>query len=239
MSLQRFACIPLFLIGAATAGVDWTAVWFEPRTPIVLAPGEKKPHVAMGRQPGNPSVELTRSPGLNVTSSNPSVLEIDRQNNVVLVARAPGHTHVKLAFSEATEMIPVFVRQPKNDGFDGVWRAVFTGDQGARPKMVSEIDFELNADGGVLTGTVHAAYWPGDAPVSDGKIDGDRVSFTMVGTSPFQAGSGGVMRTGYPKLCFTGIRRDNEMKIDLRWSEASLTCEDGKLLPMAAKKVTD
>ena len=103
-------------------------------------------------------------------------------------------------------MVPALVRAPKattGDAVDGVWNAVFTGPMGERPKMVSEIDFALDSNGGALTGTVHAAYWPGDGDVSDGKVDGDRISFTMTGHLPFQAN--GV--TGYPKLCLRCWRR--------------------------------
>ena len=62
---------------------------------------------------------------------------------------------------------------------------------------------------------------------------------TMSGHLPFQAGRPGAMVTGYPKLCFTGIRNGDEMKIDLLWTEARDACDDGKLLPMAAKRVAD
>lgn len=55
----------------------------------------------------------------------------------------------------------------------------------------------------------------------------------MIGKLPFQAN--GV--TGYPKLCFNGVRHGDEMKIDLLWTEASRSCESGKLLPMSGKKV--
>jgi hypothetical protein len=101
--------------------------------------------------------------------------------------------------------------------------------------MVSEIAFALDSSGSALSGVVHAAYWPGDAAVSDGKVDGDRITFTMTGHLPFNAN--GV--TGYPKLCFTGVRNGGEMKIDLLWTESRNTCDKGKLLPMAGRKVTD
>ena len=95
--------------------------------------------------------------------------------------------------------------------------------------------FDLNVDGETLTGTVHAANWPGDGPISDGKIEGDRVRFTMVGTLPYTT-NGGV---GYPKLCFNGTRHGSEMKLETRWAEARRPCDDGKLYPMAAKKLLD
>jgi hypothetical protein len=248
MSLQRLACIPLLFIGVAAAGINWKSVWVEPRTPVVLTAGETKPYTVMGLSGADTKADLTKSPHVNITSSDPSVLGIDL-DNAMFIGKKPGHVEIRIVFSEATETVPAFVRQPKSEttgahggslnSFDGVWKAVFTGSLEERPKMVSEIIFDVNAHGSGLTGTVHAAAWPGDAAVSDGKTDGDRVTFTMTGHLPFQAGRPGAMIAGYPKLCFTGVRHDNEMKIDLLWTEAGSSCESGRLLPMAGKKLTD
>jgi hypothetical protein len=97
----------------------------------------------------------------------------------------------------------------------------------------------VNSEGKALTGTVHAADWPGDAAISDGTIEGDRVSFQMVGHLPFQAGRPGAMVTGYPKLCFSGVRHEDAMKIELLWTEAGRSCESGSVLSMAARKLSD
>ncbi|HEY1341831.1 MAG TPA: hypothetical protein VGF59_30170, partial [Bryobacteraceae bacterium] len=85
-------------------------------------------------------------------------------------------------FSEASELVPAFVRpeKPASSGaIDGVWKAVFTGGLDQQPKMVSEIFFDAHASGDALIGTVHAAAWPGDAAISDSTVKGDRISFTM------------------------------------------------------------
>jgi len=244
MSLLRIAWISLLFSGTAIAGINWKSVWLEPSTVVVLTAGEAKPYTVMGRDGADVKADLTKSPYLKMTSSDTEILEIDRETGT-FVGKKPGHVDIRISFSEATEMVPAFVRQsktetaaalhgPSND-IGGVWKAVFIGDLGERPKMVSEIIFNLNSSGNALTGTVHAAYWPGDAAVSDGKIDGDRITFTMTGHLP--AGSNGV--TYYPKLCFTGVRSGGEMKIDLHWTQAHRACEDGNLLPMAGKKVAD
>jgi hypothetical protein len=210
----------------------------------VLTVGEAKPYTVMGLNGADAKADLTKSPYLKIASSDAGILEIDPETGT-FVGKRPGHVHIRISFSEATEMVPGFVRPsktetgaaaggPSND-IDGVWKAVFTGDWGERPKMVSEIVFSLDSSGNALTGMVHAAAWPGDAAVSDGKVDGDRITFTMTGHLPFQAN--GV--TGYPKLCFTDVGNGGEMKIDLLWTEARRACKDGKLLPMAGKKVAD
>jgi hypothetical protein len=238
MSLGRLASIPLLFLGATVGGINWKHVWLEPREmPVVVAAGETKPYTVLGIDGADGKAELTRSPYLKITSSNPEVLGLDSEHGV-FIGKRTGHSDIRLSFSEATALVPAFVRAPKTASADtvaGVWKAVFTGDLGERPKMVSEIVFALDSTDDALTGTVHAAYWPGDGAVANGKVEGDRVSFTMTGKSPFQAN--GV--TGYPKLCFSGVRHGHEMKIDLLWTEAGSPCESGKLRPMAGKKLSD
>jgi len=234
--------IALVFVCAAVGGINWVSVWLEPRTGIVvLTTGETKSYTAMGRNGAEVNADLTNSPYLKMTSSDPEVAEVDCKKHV-FTGKKPGHAHIALSFSEATEMIPVFVRVPRgatDDGVDGTWKAVFTGDWGERPKMVSEIFFDVNAQGKALTGTVHAAYWPGDAAITDGTINGDRVSFQIVGHSPFHVGSAGATFTGYPKPCFSGIRHGDAMKIELLWTEAGRSCESGSLLSMAARRLGD
>ncbi len=235
--LRGPVCFGVLVLGAASAGINWTSVWLEPRKDLVLSCGTTQPYTVMGRSGGDTKADLTRSPDLKLVSSDASVVEIDREKGL-LVAKRPGHTHLDFSFSEAFEMAPIFVRAPaasNADPLDGVWKAQFTGPVGETPKMVSEIFFDVDAHGDGLTGTVHAAHWPGDAPISDGKIEGNRVRFTMVGTSPFWAN--GVI--GYPKLCFEGTRAGAEMRIVLRWTEAKRSCEDATLYPMAARKLTN
>ena len=48
-----------------------------------------------------------------------------------------------------------------------------------------------------VTGMAHVAAWPGDAEISNGKMDGDRVTFTVIGKLPWTAGSGGVTTSGF------------------------------------------
>lgn len=239
----RLASFCLFFGGVAVAAINWKSVWLEPRTPVVLITvGETKPFTVIGLNGANAKADLTKSQYLKITSSHSDILEIDPANGT-FIGKKPGHADIRLSFSDASEMVPAFVRPARTDrsmsqntpGLDGVWRAVFTGPEGQRPKMVSEIVFTLDSTGTGLTGIVHAAYWPGDAPVTDGRIDGEKVTFKMTGRLSFHAN--GI--EGYPKLCFTGVRNGDEMKIDLDWTEARSPCDQGSLLSMVAKRVAD
>ncbi len=55
----------------------------------------------------------------------------------------------------------------------GKWVAQVPGRNG----QTREVTFTLKGDGGSLTGTVSGRN--GDNPISDGKIDGDNISFTQ------------------------------------------------------------
>jgi len=56
---------------------------------------------------------------------------------------------------------------------NGKWVAQVPG----RGGQTREVTFNLKADGSSLTGSVTTMR--GDAPISDGKIDGDNISFTQ------------------------------------------------------------
>ena len=50
--------------------------------------------------------------------------------------------------------VAAFLNAAAND-FSGTWKAVFTGPMGQRPKMVSEMVFNLKVDGNKVTGMAH------------------------------------------------------------------------------------
>jgi hypothetical protein len=110
-----------------------------------------------------------------------------------------------LAVSVAAQSTPV-----------GIWRAVVIPGQPTdrQPKMFGEVLLELKAEGMKLTGTAKIGDgWPGIAPINDGKIDGNRFSFTWTGTV---ASSGGVpLRSSYPHLTFTGTVDGDQMKLSM------------------------
>jgi hypothetical protein len=96
----------------------------------------------------------------------------------------------------------------------GVWRTVVAPGQprDRMPKTFGEVLLDLKAEGTTLTGTATMDGWPGSAPISDGKIDGNEFSFTWIGTIPSR---GGVpMRTSYPRLTFVGFV-DGDQKMHL------------------------
>jgi hypothetical protein len=63
----------------------------------------------------------------------------------------------------------------------GTWKLQFAGPRERGPKTVGSIILDLSVDGDNVTGLAHIGSWPGEAPIADGKIDGDRITFTATG----------------------------------------------------------
>src|SRR4051794_33934793 len=86
---------------------------------------------------------------------------------------------------------------------DGTWAVKYVA--GPAMKTIGGAEFEFKADGDKLTGTANVGVgWPGKAPISNGKIDGDRISFTVYGKQ--------WSSSGYPKMHFVGTIHDDEIK---------------------------
>ena len=92
---------------------------------------------------------------------------------------------------------------------DGKWIAQVPGRDG----QTRETTFTFKADGAKLTGTVSGRQ--ADRPISDGKIEGNNLSFNLV-----YSGGGGEM-----KFTYTGVLSGNEIKFK-RTREGSDTVQE-------------
>ena len=63
----------------------------------------------------------------------------------------------------------------------GTWKLRYSGPNDEGPKTVGSIILHLKVGGDALTGTAYIGLWPGEAPIADGKVDGDRITFTATG----------------------------------------------------------
>ena len=98
----------------------------------------------------------------------------------------------------------------------GVWRTVVTPGQprDRMPTMFGEVLLDIQAEGTTLTGTAKMGDdWPGIAPIQDGKIEGNRFSFTWTG--PVASRSGVPTAPRYPRLTFTGTVEGDQMKLSM------------------------
>jgi hypothetical protein len=90
---------------------------------------------------------------------------------------------------------------------DGNWTLQFSG--GLARKTMGGAEFAFQADGSKLTGTANVGHgWPGKAPISDGKIEGDRISFMVYGELPANGNQ-------YPKMRFTGTIHGDQLKLSM------------------------
>ncbi len=65
--------------------------------------------------------------------------------------------------------------------FAGTWKVKYTGPPMTGPKTIGTMIFAITIDGDHVRGMAHIGSWPGIAPIADGKVEGDRVSFTARG----------------------------------------------------------
>jgi hypothetical protein len=99
----------------------------------------------------------------------------------------------------------------------GTWKGVFTEPKDQWPKTVGGMTFEITSDGTTLAGTAQVGSWPGKAPITDGKIEGNRISFTMTGDGAWRSSGPMGSFSGYPRLKFSGTVEGDEMKLTLVW----------------------
>jgi hypothetical protein len=123
----------------------------------------------------------------------------------------------------------------------GTWKAVFLGPQDHWPKTVGEMTFELKSTDATVTGKAHVGSWPGDTEISDGKIEGNRISFTVLGNSPWKSRGPQGEASGYPRLRFTGTVEGDQMKLSLVWDSIMAYGADGAphTWEMTGKKIPD
>jgi hypothetical protein len=98
------------------------------------------------------------------------------------------------------------------DEISGNWKTVMldAGPNGL-PVVAYAPSFELKVDGNQLTGIAHLTQWPGSAPISDGKVDGDRITFRLVHLMSYSTRGG----TFYPKFRCDGTVHGGEMKLTM------------------------
>ena len=97
------------------------------------------------------------------------------------------------------------------DEIAGTWKTVVVDSGAGLPTVGYAPSFELKVTGNQLTGIAHLTRWPGSAPISDGKVDGNRITFTLIHKMPYGSRGG----TFYPKFRCEGTIHDGEMKLTM------------------------
>ena len=120
----------------------------------------------------------------------------------------------------------------------GDWDAVFVGPTATRPQMVSHITFTIRPAPNGFVGTARTEpEWPGVLEVSDLTFEGDRLTFTGMGSAGSSVTIGGLTTTnGCPKLLFDGTIQGDEMNLRLIWVSTKFSDTAGK--PQILMKAT-
>jgi hypothetical protein len=139
----------------------------------------------------------------------------------------------RLAFMMATLSWSAFATD-----ITGTWKAVFLAPPEKCPKTVSRIIFKMKAEGNTLTGMAHVGNWPGDAAISSGRIEGDRISFVVTNNQAWRSSGPQGSASGYPRLTFTGTINGTEMTLSLLWDSIMIygNPPPGQRWEMAGKK---
>jgi len=99
------------------------------------------------------------------------------------------------------------------DDIMGTWKTVSRVTSPWTGKLSYEPTFEFKGDGNNLTGMLRMDGWPGDAPISDGKIEGDKVTFSVTHQRDYRFGRNGQMYSHFPRIKATGRIHGNEMEL--------------------------
>lgn len=78
-------------------------------------------------------------------------------------------------------LLAMLVQNPSQADPTGSWKVIFAGPAGRAPKTIGSIVLDLRVDGKAVTGMAHIGVWPGDAPIVNGEIDGERITFNATG----------------------------------------------------------
>jgi hypothetical protein len=92
------------------------------------------------------------------------------------------------------------------DDISGSWKVIFV--RGVAWQTIGEADFDFKVEGNELSGAAHIGVgWPGTAPISEGTIARDRISFLVLGQQPSS--------DGYPKMRFEGTVHGGELQVTM------------------------
>jgi hypothetical protein len=91
--------------------------------------------------------------------------------------------------------------------FAGTWKVTYAGAPSSGPKTIGSMIFDFKINGSELVGMAHIGVWPGLAPIAEGKVDGDHISFAATGYS--------TSTTGTPTCRVEGTLSGGELAIKL------------------------
>ena len=111
----------------------------------------------------------------------------------------------------------------------GNWDVVFV--RGVEWKTIGGAEFEFKVEGNKLAGRAHVGLgYPGTAPISEGTIDGDRISFVVFGRQPSSS--------GYPTMRFIGTVHGDDIQLTMTLSYSDEHAADAGKSEFEGKRIT-
>jgi hypothetical protein len=91
--------------------------------------------------------------------------------------------------------------------FAGTWKVTYAGAPSSAPRTIGSMIFDFKINGSEVVGLAHIGVWPGLAPIAEGRVDGDHISFVATGYLPSS--------TGTPTCRIEGTLSGNDLVIKL------------------------
>jgi hypothetical protein len=91
--------------------------------------------------------------------------------------------------------------------FTGTWKVTYAGAAFSEPKTIGSMIFDFKINGDEVVGLAHIGAWPGIAPIAEGKVDSEHISFTATGYLP--------STTGIPTYRIDGTLSGDDLVIKL------------------------
>jgi len=104
-------------------------------------------------------------------------------------------------------LLAAFMLNATPSGSTGAWKVVFAGDPRTGPKTIGSIILDLKVEGTVVTGKVRIGSWPGEAPITDGRVENEHITFTATGNLS--------STTGIPTCQFDVTTQNDEMRVTM------------------------
>lgn len=97
------------------------------------------------------------------------------------------------------------------DEIAGTWETQMDLSRSGIPQVAYDPIFEFQVQGNELSGLARLQSWPGTAPISDGRIDGNHIAFTLLHQMSYTTRG----RTCYPKFRVEGTVHGDELDLTL------------------------
>jgi hypothetical protein len=136
----------------------------------------------------------------------------------------------RLHTAAAMLCLTTFLASAQEQSLSGKWEVRFLGPSSEQPTTFQFVELEFKFENGKLSGTGRAGDWPGIAPLSDIRVIGNLVSFTMIGKRS--------ATPGFPRLDFDGTVQGNKMALSMAYGYVGAPPSSARRYAMEARRIS-